>query len=371
MSPKSLVEGILSGNNVIGFDVDPLSVLISKVKTTQIETNYLKSIQKWLLNEISTNIKVGFVPDCDTINHWFTIDAINKLSVIRTAIDNIPLNFGQNKAISDIQDLMIVCFSSIIRKVSLADNQSQKTYVSHTKIKKPKEVYYLFRSQLEYFVKNIIQFSKESETNLNNRVICSSSIHNLNTILSDTNLDLIITSPPYIKAIDYIYNQMVELFWVGDLFEMQTQSKQNKRKSEYIGNKYIKKKEYDKLSPNNLNFDINNLDNQIQSVYNNDKINGHKHSYIIFKYFTEMEKHFQELAKYTKEGTHYIMVVGDSMVSNIHIETANILTTIAEKNGFSITNSWGYKIKNRFMRFDRKGRGGLIVDDNVLDFVRV
>lgn len=68
--------------------------------------------------------------------------------------------------------------------------------------------------------------------------------------------------------------------------------------------------------------------------------------------------------------THYVMVIGDSNVSEIFFDTADFLIDIAERNSFQITNKWSYKIKNRFMRFDRKGRGGIIEIDWVLDFVR-
>ena len=76
------------------------------------------------------------------------------------------------------------------------------------------------------------------------------------------------------------------------------------------------------------------------------------------------------MAKSLNKGTHYVMVVGDSTVSDIFIETADFLIDTAERNGFRNTNKWGYKIKNRYMRFDRKGRGGIIEIDWVLDFVR-
>lgn len=81
--------------------------------------------------------------------------------------------------------------------------------------------------------------------------------------------------------------------------------------------------------------------------------------------------HFAEISKCLDKGRHYIMVVGDSSVSNIFINTADFLTEIAERNGFRITNKWGYKIKNRYMRFDRNGRGGIIDIDLVLDLVRI
>ncbi len=64
------------------------------------------------------------------------------------------------------------------------------------------------------------------------------------------------------------------------------------------------------------------------------------------------------------------MVVGDSSVSDTFFNTAGFLIEIAERNGFEIRNKWGYKIKNRYMRFDRKGRGGIISIDWVLGFIK-
>lgn len=369
-SGTTLVEGILAGHNVIGVDIDPLSALISKVKTTMVDVTELNKISTWLNKEIKKNKTGNFKPDCETIEHWFTKEAIEKLSIIRTLINQIPEKFGNTKKIKDIQDLLVICFSSIIRRVSNADNESQKTYVSHTNVKVPEEVNTLFFSQFDLFIDRISKFSKVIDPKLTSRIICSSSAQLLGKKLKGQNIDLAITSPPYIKAIDYIYNQMVELFWVGDLFNMQTQTKQNRKKIEYIGNKQIQKIEFNNYTPYNTILNIDRLDEKLQQVYDIDKKNGHKHSYVTFKYFAEMEKHFAEMAKCLSNKTHYVMVVGDSNVSEVFFDTAEFLIDIAERNGFMITNKWGYKIKNRFMRFDRKGRGGIIEIDWVLDFER-
>ncbi|MCC6842795.1 MAG: hypothetical protein IT264_06915 [Saprospiraceae bacterium] len=370
-SGTTLVEGVLAGYNSIGIDIDPLSAMISKVKTTRLDEKELKNISEWLVKELNTKKKGIFKPDCETIEHWFTKDAISKLSIIRTLINQIPEKFGDNKKVKDIQDLLLICFSSIIRKVSNADDESQKTYVSHTKIKEPKEVNSLFISQLDLFVDRAIKFAATTSSKTKSKIIVSSSADSLEKKLNGKKIDLAITSPPYIKAIDYIYNQMVELFWIGDLFQMQTQTKQNEKKTHYIGNKQISKVEFKNYTPYNTIISIEKLDEKLKEVYDIDKKNGHKHSYVAFKYFAEMEKHFLEMSKCLTTGTHYVLVVGDSNVSDVFFDTASFLIEIAERNGFRITNKWGYKIKNRFMRFDRKGRGGIIEIDWVLDFERI
>jgi DNA modification methylase len=367
-SGTTLVEGVLAGCNTFGIDIDPLSAMISKVKTTRVDEKELKIISEWLVKEIKRKKKRIFKPDCETIEHWFTEDAIKKLSIIRTLINQIPEKFGENKKVKDIQDLLLICFSSIIRKVSNADDESQKTYVSHTKIKEPKEVNSLFLSQLDLFIDRAVKFAAITNSKTTSKIIVSSSANSLEKKLKGVNIDLAITSPPYIKAIDYIYNQMVELFWIGDLFQMQTQQKQNERKTHYIGNKQISKVEFNNYTPYNTIIKIDRLDKKLQEVYDTDKKNGHKHSYVAFKYFLEMEKHFSEMSKCLNKGTHYVFVVGDSNVSDVFFDTAAFLIEIAERNGFKTINKWGYKIKNRFMRFDRKGRGGIIEIDWVLDF---
>jgi DNA modification methylase len=370
-SGTTLVEGVLAGYNTIGVDIDPLSAMISKVKTTRLDEKELKNISEWLVKELNTKKKGIFKPDCETIEHWFTKDAISKLSIIRTLINQIPETFGDNKKVKDIQDLLLICFSSIIRKVSNADDESQKTYVSHTKIKEPKEVNSLFLSQLDLFVDRAIKFALTTSSKTKSKIIISSSADSLEKKLNGKKIDLAVTSPPYIKAIDYIYNQMVELFWIGDLFQMQTQTKQNEKKTHYIGNKQISKVEFKNYTPYNTIISIEKLDEKLKEVYDTDKKNGHKHSYVAFKYFAEMEKHFLEMSKCLTSGTHYVLVIGDSNVSDVFFDTASFLIEIAERNGFRITNKWGYKIKNRFMRFDRKGRGGIIEIDWVLDFERI
>lgn len=366
-SGTTLVEAALSGNSSIGVDIDPLSVLIAKVKTTSLDIPLLNTVLTWFRTSIRGYNGPLFTPECTTIEHWFPTNTVADLGRIRAVIELIPAEFGNTTRVKNIYDFFIICFSSIIRRVSYADNESQKTYVSHTHIKEPENVFPLFDTQLDYFVERITQFSQ-----LNGRgkakVIRASSSEPMVKWLKGKRADLAVTSPPYIKAIDYVYNQMVELFWIGDLFEMNTQSKQNSKKKNYVGNKQIPAKEYSGFVPSEYRFEIQELDDKISEVYDTDKKNGLKHSYISYKYFRLMDNHFSSISDCLKQGAHYVFVVGDSDVSSIHFNTATYLTEIAARHGLMLTNRWGYIIKNRFMRFDRKGRGGKIDIDWVLDF---
>lgn len=67
-----------------------------------------------------------FIPETDNLEHWFTDEAIIKLSKLRTLIDEIPMTFKNEPQINDYYEAFIIAFSGIIRRVSNADNQSQK-----------------------------------------------------------------------------------------------------------------------------------------------------------------------------------------------------------------------------------------------------
>lgn len=366
-SGTTLVESSISSHSSIGIDIDPLSVLIAKVKTTPLNLPLLNQVISWIKTTLPVYDGPLFSPKCETLDHWFPEESIVSLSKIRSLIELIPENFGATDEIHDIYDFLIICFSSIIRRVSYADNESQKTYVSHTHVKQPEAVLPVFESQLEYYVDRITQYSQIANLG-GTKVYKSSSSEPITALMNGQKADLAVTSPPYIKAIDYIYNQMVELFWVGDLFEMDTQSKQNTKKNNYVGNKQISAKEYSGFIPSENQFCIKELDRKINEVFSKDPKNGLKHSYVTYKYFSLMNNHFKSISDCLEKNAHYVFVVGDSDVSNIHFKTATYLTELASRHSLALTNRWGYIIKNRFMRFDRKGRGGKIDIDWVLDF---
>jgi len=72
-----------------------------------------------------------------------------------------------------------------------------------------------------------------------------------------------------------------------------------------------------------------------------------------------------------KDDAHYIIVVGDCSVAGEQVPVHRILIDIARSVGYSLEDLFFYKIKNRYMRFPRKGRGGLIKYDWVADFKKL
>lgn len=364
-SGTTLVEAIANGNNAFGVDIDPLSSLISKVKSTPLNPKIFLTISDWIMTNKEIR-KPIFIPETDNLEHWFTDEAIIKLSKLRTLIDEIPMTFKNEPQINDYYEAFIIAFSGIIRRVSNADNQSQKTYVSGTKPKKPAEVFSLFEKQLKVFLKGYEEFNLVWDGKSKATVLNSDGDSNFVPLISEK-VDLIITSPPYIKSIDYVYNQMVELFWVGDLFSMDTQVKQNEKRKLYTGTTLVPKKAFSDFFSKKRSLSIPLMDNIIKDVLKDEK-NGEKHAFIVYKYFEFMDQHFEYSNMAMNKGARYVMAVGNSTVSNVKVQTSDILIEIAKNHGLILESQWSYVIKNHFMGFDRGNRGGKINVDHVLVF---
>lgn len=358
-SGTSLIEASLLGINSYGIDIDPLARLISKVKTTFIDPVLLEKTSRRVLLQIEEEKGMSFIPTIDNLSHWFNNDAIRKLSIIRGVIEL----YRDQK---DLYDFLIVTFSSIIRRVSNADNESQKTYVSHTMIKTPEDPFEVFKKNIGSYSQRLIDAGRFMQPNAKATVLTDvTDSRNLAEYWLNNIKDRVsvaITSPPYIKAVDYIYNQMVEHFWIGDLFGTQTQRSQNEMESRYMGTKHIPSKLY----AQKLKTGYNGVDEIADKVFDKNR----KFAYILSNFFIDMAKNLKEVQKILKSDGHYVVVIGSNNIAGISVPSYELISEIAVDSGYRISNLFSYKIRNHYMRFPRKGRGGLIDEDWIVDLVK-
>ena len=84
-----LVEGMLQGLDIVGIDINPLAILLCKVKTTIIDPKVLEKHTKDIVTKIE-QLKKSQTENYsfDGIEKWFTNQAITDLSILRSAIIN-------------------------------------------------------------------------------------------------------------------------------------------------------------------------------------------------------------------------------------------------------------------------------------------
>ncbi|MFA7301842.1 MAG: DNA methyltransferase [Candidatus Shapirobacteria bacterium] len=353
-SGTTLVEASLLGYPSYGVDIDPLSKLLSSVKTTPLSSGDFSIIRSFV-SEYESIIKKPqqflkkskkYIPDKELIKYWFSDSTINDLALIRFLIHD---NFNKFKN-TNVKNFLEIVLASIIRKVSKADDQSPKPYIS-TKIKKKHVVVFdEFFKKLVKYIYAIKDFSDNQGGGVNIIGFDARKIDKKS--LRSGSVSLAMTSPPYINAFDYVRSLKLENFWL-DGFD---KKKLDELYEHQIGSEKIK-------TPKEIPiYGLKELDLVLAKIYSLDK----KRAWITFKYFQAMKENLESVFSCLDKGGFYCIVVGNSRIRGFEVDTSSILLKIAKEVGYKKRLNFSYIIRNRYLRIPRSGRGGFIPKDYIL-----
>ncbi len=346
-SGTTLVEAAMAPVTAVGIDRDRLAELISGAKIRPPTAARLAGIwadlQRAWRPSRRTTLRAP-MPDVENFGHWFSNEAWAELQGCLDAIDALDL--------PDLErDFLLVLFSSILRRVSNADDQSQKTYVSHTFHKTPPPVRQAFEQAVEQALKRVAEFHTRRDARSDAQILAGGDARNVG--LDDSSVDMVVTSPPYLDSVDYMYNFMLEYFWLGPRLGIPDRATFNSERRAGIGSK---RPIMEASLPGSV-ADLLDLD-QIQE--------GRRRS--VTGYMHDMDLHFAEAARVLREDGYYVMVVGNSQSGAHSIPVHDCLVRLAADHGLHLEHAFGYRIRRHYMKFPRKGRGGIILVDWILVF---
>ena len=345
-SGTTLLESIINGYDSYGTEIDDVAKLLIKVKTTKLTTSEVEEMSMIvdnIIDRIEEDSKNIIIPDINNINHWFPDKNINQLGQIRFYINQI-----NNK---NIKDFLLICLASIIRKCSFADDSSPKPYVS-SKVKKipsnPKKEFKVIYEKYKIGMEKLIELNNE-----NSALIVKGNALDVNL---DKKVDLIITSPPYINAFDYARTMRLENLWLGYL----TESEITKKKKLYVGTENIKKVEEIE------NLEILDESNLLKEYYTKIFKIDEKRALIVKRFFQDMKTNLEEMYRILNKNGYYCIVIGNSTIRDVKVESWKVLRDLALKIGFKVELEFSYIIKNPYLSIPRNGKGGKITSDYIL-----
>ncbi|HAY3535619.1 TRM11 family methyltransferase [Elizabethkingia anophelis] len=194
---NTLVTGMKYGMNVFGQDINPLSILLSQVKTSFYSIEELidaeKRLNSAIISDSSDSIEITFV----NINKWFTNNIQVELSKIYRAI--------RNEQSLKIRKFFWVVLAETIR---LTSNDRTSTFKMH--MRSIEEI----NSRQVSALKTFVSVSKKNIKNINDYIsVLVQNGHikngkyakNADVVWGDTNAEiktdktfnLLVTSPPY------------------------------------------------------------------------------------------------------------------------------------------------------------------------------
>jgi len=322
-SGTTIVSAISRGFIASGTDINKIAYLITKVKSTPIEPDYLnKKIKQLLIQLNSTNVlhktlfeEMTAIPiyqkNEERINYWFPEENRNELSKILEAI--------YNEEDKDIRDFFLVAFSNILKNCSIWAQGSTKPTRDLKKI--PAKPYEAFKIQLLKMEKgnkvfyDVVPYKvKENINNFLNIKIGDARQQPVN----DETVDIVISSSPYVTSYEYADLHQLSTIWL-DLADDLTEYKKD-----FIGTsqkQYRNKKVRSQIA---------------KEIINKMAIENPKMAKEIEAYFIDMEEVFDESYRILKTGGRCCFVIGNTKLKGIDILNAEVFAESIQFSGFKL-----------------------------------
>jgi hypothetical protein len=351
-SGTTLVEAALEGRPFIGTDIDRLSVLIASAKTVPLSHKQLQMIRRAWSDHDYEHGNPELEPDVPTLRHWFTETAIRQLTSIKARCLSFP---------EPARRFCLVVFSSVIRRVSNADDQTQKTYVSGTLKKTPPVPQQLFPVFLERAVDGMSEYAS-----LLRRPPCGRVLHGDARSFRDYGeIGDVLTSPPYIDSIDYMYNQMLEYFWL--MPELGLTGYDDFRRLRRVPMGFHR----DATGVDALAHALGDQQADFEALVATINDRSPKEAASVVTFFSDYIKHLRNTYDTQRRGSYYVSIVGNSLIRDVVVPTAEILVALHSSAGYRLTDRFSYEIRRHYMKFPRRSNSGTIKMDHVLVFERI
>ncbi|GBC73202.1 hypothetical protein HRbin04_00598 [archaeon HR04] len=316
-----LVESKLKGIKSIGIDINPLAILIAKVKTTPIETRVLSSYARELLTQIHSDIESGIIvesPKIKNLDFWFKPQVIRILSIIRRRIFDLET---KNK---DVFDFFRVCFSLTVRKSSNIRNGEYKLYrYSKDELERYNpDVFKIFKEIVQNNIAKMRSFVEVVDKAVPTYIYKGDTRQLLSidpNVIHEGCATILITSPPYGDAhttVAYGQFSRYSALWLGfdekEVLEIDDLS---------LGGRVINK-EKDLESPT-LNLILNEIRKRDESRAKE-----------VYAFFYDVDLCMEQISKVMKQNkSHIAFVVGNRTVRRVKIPCDEILIELGKKYG--------------------------------------
>lgn len=320
-SGTTLVEALLAGRCPVGADIDPLALLIGRVKTTPIDPQRAARAGLEVLQRARSNLGVALTGrhedllarmDEETrafVDYWFDAEAQRELAALAQAIG------AQND--TELRAFLKLVLSACI--VTKSGGVSRARDLAHTRphrvqAKPVRSALVEFEKRLRKNLHSLRALEHEANSAL---AICADT---QNLPLADGTVDLVVTSPPYASnAIDYMRASKFSLVWQG--YSIRDLGARRKR---YVGGEALTDIVFEELP--------SLAAERVAAVAETDAKKGA----VLHRYYSEMARALREMLRVLKPGRAAIVVVGTSLMRSVDTQTQMCLGEIGAAVGFEL-----------------------------------
>ena len=242
---------------------------------------------------------------------FYSSDVLTAITFLKEKINTLSDN--------DCKELSLLALAAIAVKISKMKKHGDLRYAKESE-KKPEDfdVKTNYLNKLQQIIEDITQLELVNYA----ESICVGN--DARTANISTEVDCIITSPPYLNGTNYIRNTKLELNLL-DFVANESSLKMLHSEGIIAGiNNVSKRREV-------INYieELEPILNKLEPVSYDVRIPK-----MIIGYFNDMNDFFKNSAKLLRHEGILILDIGDSQFAGIHIPTDALLSIIAEKHGF-------------------------------------
>jgi len=341
-SGSVLVEASMLGKKSIGIDLNPLAILLSRVKTRKLNSTQLFDLSEKLeskLSEIanskSWSVDYPFITPESITNweEWYNLVYLHQLQIIRSSIDSLTER-------EEFREYFYVPLSELLREASYQRNGEFKRY-RMTEVARSKfsiNVFEAFGEKLRRNNKGYMEYIKKiEEINFENPIIRMQDSRYLDWI-EDNSIDALLTSPPYGDSGTTVAYGQFSRFTL-EFLDIQDKIKANQVDNYLLGGK---------KSNNSLTLaEINSptLNKTIQIISEKD----HKRGEEVLKFFIGYFEAIREYSRILKQKSKIVYIVGNRTVKGVWIETDKITKKMFASFGFQLKGIYVRGIPNKRM----------------------
>ena len=341
-SGTTAVETVLSGNIPYGLEMDPFARMVADASSFVFTHDEIEEIAilKNTINQNWRSYNAQETPQLTGIERWFKGNDLNELLRLKSALlDIVPNKYKK---------FFLITFADAVKPVSLMERQSLKPYISTKYAKETKNV----GESFDYSFDAHIEALKEMADNN----VESAPIQWLGTDATDfssksVQIDLAITSPPYINALDYTRCIKVESALCGTIDDnvakelRQKQVGHERRRNQHIADVVV---------------------NAFQEYYDKIACIDEQRALTSLAYFNDIFKNLICVKNILKVKGEYHMIIGDNTIRNIDIPTHEIISQLANDAGFEHFGYYKYEIRDHRTSIPRNKEKSKIQTEHVL-----
>lgn len=309
-----------NGHWAVGVDLDPLAVLLSRVWTQSLNQEVLRQRAVQVLKRAMANfsqIRTGDAyprnSDEETqsfIRYWFDPYARRQLTSLSNTIRRVR-NANEREALwCAFSRLIITKSAGASLAMDLSHSRPHREFSTA-----PVKPFNKFLSSVETVIQNCPKRGSKLQ-----RPAAKVRIGDARRLrIRSNSIDLVLTSPPYLNAIDYMRCSKFSLVWMG-----YTVSEIRHIRGESIGSESSSEKA---KAP--WICDI------VKDLKMKPKL-PRRDGDILSRYIWDMNKALSEVSRVLRNGGRAVYVVGDSKLKGTFVRNSSIIAAVAKANGLTL-----------------------------------